>query len=310
MKIGMIIPNPGALLDLETLLTEMARAEERGIQSIWVANVPRGFDALTLLTLAGRHTRNVELGTFVVPTYTRHPVALAQQALTTNVATGGRLVLGIGLSHRVVMERGLGFDWSHPVRHMREYLHCLTSFLSGEPVTFAGEEFQINNFGITVPGGTPPSVLVAALGPQMLRLAGRHADGTAIWMGGARYLANDAVPIISGAAQEAGRPAPRVVAGLPVCVTDNADAVRAEVNRVFARYGELPSYRAVLDKEGAAGPADVSLIGDEAAVLAALRALAAAGATDLIAAVYTPVGENPARTYDLLERYITGGSPR
>src|SRR5439155_11676053 len=160
---------------------------------------------------------------------------------------------------------------------------------------------------ITVPGGTPPSILVAALGPQMLRLAGRHADGTAIWMGGARYLASTAVPIISEAAHAAGRPAPRIVAGLPVCVTDNADAVRQEINRAFARYGELPSYRAVLDKEGAAGPADVSLVGDEAAVLDALQVLADAGATDLIASVYTPAGESAARTYDLLERYVTGG---
>ncbi|HEY7910092.1 MAG TPA: TIGR03564 family F420-dependent LLM class oxidoreductase, partial [Thermomicrobiales bacterium] len=270
------------------------------------ANVSRGFDALTLLALAGQHTRTVELGTFVVPTYPRHPVALAQQALTTNAATGGRLVLGIGLSHRVVMEQGLGFDWSHPIRHMREYLTCLTGLLSGEPVTFAGEEFHITNFGITVPGATPPAVLVAALGPQMLRLAGRHADGTALWMGGARYLATDAVPTITAAASEAGRPAPRIVAGLPVCVTDHAEAVRAEADRAFATYGRLPSYRAVLDKEGAASPADVSLIGDEAVVLAGLRALAEAGATDLIAAVYTPVGENAARTYDLLERYING----
>ena len=209
MKIGVILPNPGVLMDLETLLAEMSRAEERGMQSIWVANVPRGFDALTLLALAGQHTRTVELGTFVVPTYPRHPVALAQQALTTNAATGGRLVLGIGLSHRVVMEQGLGFDWSHPIRHMREYLTCLTGFLSGEPVTFAGEEFHITNFGITVPGATPPPVLVAALGPQMLRLAGRHADGTALWMGGARYLANEPSRRSPPPRQEAGRPAPR-----------------------------------------------------------------------------------------------------
>ncbi len=307
MRVGVILPNPGVLMDLPTLLAEMARAEERGMQSIWVANVPRGYDALTLLALAGQHTRGVELGTFVVPTYPRHPVAMAQQALTTNVATGGRLILGIGLSHRVVMEAGLGFDWSHPIRHMREYLACLTGFLSGAPVTFAGEEFHIANFGITVADATPPPVLVAALGPQMLRLAGRHADGTALWMGSAHYLAHDAVPTITAAAREAGRAAPRVVAGLPVCVTDNADAVRAEVNTTFARYGQLPSYRAVLDKGGAAGPADVALIGDEAAVLASFRALADAGATDLVAAVYTPPGANAARTYDLLERYINAG---
>lgn len=307
MKIGVILPNPGALVDLQTLLTEMGRAEERGMRSIWVANVPRGFDALTLLALAGRHTRTVELGTFVVPTYPRHPVALAQQALTTQAATDGRLVLGIGLSHRVVMETGLGFDWSHPIRHMREYLQCLTGFLAGESVTFAGEEFHITNFALSIPGGTPPPVLVAALGPQMLRLAGAHADGTAIWMGGAQYLAAHAVPTISAAARDAGRAAPRVVAGLPVCVTDDAAAVHAEVDRAFARYGQLPSYRAMLDKEGAAGPADVSLIGDEETVLAGLRALADAGATDLVAAVHTPAGGNAARTYDLLERYTTSG---
>ncbi len=304
MKIGVILPNPGALLDLDTLLAEMARAEERGIESIWAANVPRGFDALTLLALAGQHTRTVELGTFVVPTYPRHPVALAQQALTTNAAVGGRLLLGIGLSHRVVIESGLGLDFSHPIRHMREYLTCLTGFLAGESVTFAGEEFQIRNFTLTVPGARPPPVLVAALGPQMLRLAGRQAAGTVLWMGGAHYLSAHAVPTITAAAQEAGRPAPRVVAGLPICVTDNADAVRASVDSAFARYGQLPSYRAVLDKEGARGPADVSLVGDEAAVLDGLRALANAGATDLVASVYTPAGENAARTYDLLERYI------
>lgn len=307
MKIGVILPNPGAFLDMQTLLAEMSRAEERGMQSIWVANVPRGFDALTLLAVAGQHTRSIELGTFVVPTYPRHPVALAQQALTTQAAIGGRLTLGIGLSHRVVMEGGLGFDWSHPIRHMREYLTCLTGFLSGEPVTFAGEEFHISNFTLAVPGATPPSILVAAMGPQMLRLAGQRTDGTAIWMGGAQYLGTHAVPVITEAAQEAGRPAPRIVAGLPVCVTDNAEAVRREIGRVFARYGELPSYRAVLDKEGVAGPAEVSLIGDEAAVLTGLQTLASAGATDLVAAVYTPVGENAARTFDLLERYIGGG---
>ena len=279
------------------------------MQSIWVANLPRGgFDALTLLAVAGQHTRHVELGTFVVPTYPRHPVTLAQQALTTQVATGGRLTLGIGLSHRAVMEGGLGFDWSHPIRHMREYLACLTGFMSGEPVTFAGEEFHISEFTLTVPDAKPPSVLVAAMGPQMLRLAGQRTDGTAIWAGGARYLGTHAVPVITEAAQEAGRPAPRVVAGLVVCVTDNAAAVREEVNRVFARYGELPSYRAVLDKEGADGLADIALIGDEATVLANLDTLANAGATDLVAAVYTPAGEDAARTYDLLERYIQAGA--
>lgn len=307
MKIGVLLPNPGVLMDLETLLDEIGRAEERGFHGVWAANVQnRGFDALTLLALAGRRTRSVELGTFVVPTFTRHPVVLAQQALTANAAAGGRLTLGIGLSHRVVMEAGLGFDWSRPIRHMREYLTCLGGFLAGERVTFAGEEFHIRDFSLAVPGGVPPPVIIAALGPQMLRLAGRYADGTAVWMGGAHYLREYAVPVITAAARDAHRPAPRIIAGLPVCVTDRPDTVRSAANAAFARYGELPSYRAVLDKEGAANPADVSLIGDEAAVLVGLRELADAGATDLVAAVFAPPGEDPARTYDLLERFMTG----
>ena len=196
----------------------------------------------------------------------------------------------------------LGFDWDHPVRHLREYLTCLTPLLRGEAVTFSGEEFTLNEAQVTVPDVSPPSVLVAALGPQLLRLTGRLADGTAIWMGGPRYIAEHAVPTISAAAQEADRPAPRIVAGLPICVTDNADAVRERVNRAFGRYGELPSYRAVLDRQSeGASPADVALIGDEATVQAGIDELRAAGVTDLIASVYAPRGEDAERTYALLK---------
>src|SRR5215217_5495382 len=148
------------------------------------------------------------------------------------------------------MEQALGIDWSRPVRHMREYLSALRPLLAQEPTSFAGEEFRIQEYQIAVPDATPPPVLVAALGPQMLRLAGRLADGTAIWMGGPRYLAEHAVPTITAAAQEAGRPAPRMLASLPVCVTDRAGAVRERAAEVYARYGQLPSYRAILDREG------------------------------------------------------------
>ena len=150
----------------------------------------------------------------------------------------------------------------------------------------------------------PPSVLVAALGPQLLRVTGRLADGTAIWMGGPRYIAEHAVPTIAAAAQEAGRSAPRIVAGVPICVTSNADAIRERANRSFSRYGELPSYRAVLDRQHeGASPADVALIGDELTVQAGLDELRAAGVTDLIASVYAPRGEEAERTYALLRGY-------
>jgi F420-dependent oxidoreductase-like protein len=279
----------------------MARADALGFHAVWMPNVSsRGFDALGLLALAGARTRRVELGSFVVPTFTRHPIVMAQQALTAQAAAGGRLALGIGLSHRVSMEGQLGFDFSKPVRHMKEYLQCLTALFAGGTVDFAGEEFQIGGFTLTGPPGvTPPPVVVAALGPQMLRLAGRRSAGTAIWVGGPAYVA-EAARAISAAAREAGRAAPRVIASVPVCVTDRPDAVRAATATFFARYGQLPSYRAILDRSGARGAEDVALIGDEAAVRAGLEAFAAAGTTDFSAAVFTPPGEDDGRTVRLL----------
>ncbi len=303
MKIGLMM-TPGDV-PIDAVLAAFEDAEARGFDSAWLPNI-LGYDALTVLALAGRLTRTIELATFVTPTYPRHPSALAQQALTTQAASGGRLTLGIGLSHRVTMEEGLGFDWNHPVRHLREYLNCLGPLLRGEAASFAGEEYKLNGYQVTVPGATPPPVLVAALGPQLLRVTGRLADGTAIWMGGPRYIAEHAAPTITAAAREAGRPAPRIVAGLPICVTDNLDAVRARANEAFARYGELPSYRAVLDRqETGSSPGDVALIGDEAQVKAGIDELQAAGATDLVASVYAPRGEDPDRTYALLRSLLT-----
>lgn len=299
MRIGLMVPLPGDLPEPTTVVAQIVRAEEWGFHSVWAPNV-RGGDALSVLAVAGMRTARIELGTFVVPTYTRHPAALAQQALTTAALVGNRLTLGIGLSHRVTMEGMLGFDWSRPIRHLREYLACLLPLLRGEEVTFAGEEFRINGYSLAIPGATPPPILVAALGPQMLRLAGRQTAGTAIWMGGPRYLADHAVPALAAAASAAGRPAPRVLAGLPVCVTSRPDAARRFADQAFARYGQLPSYRAILDKEGADGPADVALIGSADEVRAGLRALAAAGATDLAAAVFALPGDEPTPTYELL----------
>jgi len=301
MRIGLTLPTPPDNPELEALLAAIERAEALGLHSVWMPNISsRGVDAQTALALAGARTGRVELGTFVVPTFTRHPVVMAQQALSAQAATGGRFVLGIGLSHRVGMEGQLGFDFSRPIRHMREYLTCLAALFEGKSVNFTGEEFRIRDFTLTPPPGvSPPPILVAALGPQMLRLAGRLSAGTAIWVGGPRYVAT-AAEAIGAAAHDAGRPAPRVLASVPVCVTDRAKAVREAAAQLFVRYGQLPSYRAVLDKEGVGGPEEVALIGDEALVRAGIAAFGAAGATDFSAAVFTPPGESAERTQALL----------
>jgi F420-dependent oxidoreductase-like protein len=301
MRIGiMVLPGRGERS--ASVLRQIEEAEQLGCAGLWLAHTI-GVDALTLLAMAGSRTKRIELGTFVIPTYPRHPTALAQQALTTQDACGGRLVLGIGLSHRVVMQDRLGFDWDHPIRHMREYLIALDGLLRQQDFEFVGEEFTIRGYRVVIDGVPPPSVLVAALGPQMLRMTGRMADGTALWMGGPRYIAEQVVPVMGAAADKAGRPTPRVVAGLPVCVTERADEVRARAARVYEIYGRLPSYRAILDREGATGPENVALIGSAEEVRRGLQALVDAGATDFAGAIIASDERERAATLDVLRGF-------
>jgi F420-dependent oxidoreductase-like protein len=263
-----------------------------------------GLEALTSLAVAGREVPGIELGTAVVPTYPRHPAVLAQQALTTDVAIGGRLVLGIGLSHQIVIQDMYGYDFDRPARHMREYLAVLVPLLDGEAANFDGETVH-GHIGLSVPRSrSRMPLLLAALAPQMLRLAGTKADGTILWMTGPSTVRDYIVPTITAAAREAGRPSPRVVCTLPVCVTDDPDQARVNAGKAFAIYGQLPSYRAMLDKEGAAGPGDVAIVGDEDSVGAQIRALAEAGVTDFVAGEYARGDDGP-RTRAFLRRLIT-----
>lgn len=306
MKIGLGIGITGSGT-LEEAIRAIQRAEEQGFAAAWLPNI-FGLDAITTLAVAGRETSRIELGTFVVPTYPRHPAALAQQALTASDAARGRFTLGIGLSHQVVIEGMFGLDYSRPIRHMREYLQVLVPLLEGKPVQFRGEEYRVQA-QISIPGAPRPSVVVAALGPQMLKTAGRLADGTATWMGGPSYLRDRAIPLIREAAAAAARPAPRVVSGFPVAVTEDAQAARESAAKVFAVYGTLPSYRAVLDVEGAATPADVAIVGSAAEVEEQVRNLAAIGVTDFNASPFPVEGDPGAvgRTIELLANLARQG---
>jgi F420-dependent oxidoreductase-like protein len=220
------------------------------------------------------------LGTAVVPIYPRHPVMLAGQALTVQTATGGRLTLGIGLSHQVVVENVFGQSFDKPARHMREYLSILMPLLHGEQVTFAGQTLSASTFGPLQIDAPAPPVLVAALGTAMLTLAGRMASGTVTYMTGPATVESHIIPTIRAAAAEAGRPEPHVVVALPVCVTGEVDAARDKASELWALYGQLPSYRAMLDREGVAGPADVALVGSEAEVRERVRRMADIGTTE------------------------------
>jgi F420-dependent oxidoreductase-like protein len=296
MRIG--INGTGSLGTLDQLVTAVRRAEADGFDSFWVAQI-FGMDALTALAVAGREVDRIELGTAVVPTYPRHPMMLAGQALTVQVATGDRLALGIGLSHKIVIEDLWGYSYAKPVRHMREYLQALLPLLRGESVMVTGEDVTcIGSLDIT--GAAAPDVIVAALGAQMLQLAGANGCGTITWCTGERTLLDHVVPRITAAAEGAGQPSPRVVAALPVCVTADPDAARALVAEQLALYGGLPSYRAMLDLEGVDGPADVAIIGDEEHVAATLARLAGGGVTEFSAVIAAPSSEDHERTWQLL----------
>jgi 5,10-methylenetetrahydromethanopterin reductase len=303
MRIGTVLAEPAGPDALAALAGQIRAAAADGFSSAWMSNI-FGLEALTSLAVAGREVPGIELGTAVVPTYPRHPAVLAQQALTADLALGGRLTLGIGLSHQLVIENMYGYSFEAPARHMREYLAVLLPLLAGNPADFDGLTVHAH-IGLSVPRSprkTP--VLLAALAPQMLRLAGEQADGTVLWMTGPATVRDYIVPSITAAATAAGRPSPRVVCMLPVCVTDDPTRARADADAAMTIYGQLPSYRAMLDKEGAAGPGDVAIVGDEAAVATQISALADYGVTDFVAAEYARGLDGP-RTRALLRTIAT-----
>jgi F420-dependent oxidoreductase-like protein len=264
---------------LDDFVGEVRSAADAGLHSAWAPQI-FGLDALTALAAAGREVDGIELGTAVVPTYPRHPMTMAIQALTTQAACGGRLTLGIGLSHQVVVENMWGYDFGKPARHMHEYLSVLLPLMRDKSIAFTGDTMKA--MGQVQSNVDAPPVLLAALAPRMLALAGGVADGTITWMTGPKTVGAHVVPHITKAADEAGRPTPRVVVALPVAVTENEAEARERAGNAFVIYGQLPSYRAMLDREGAEGPADVAIIGDKTSVKAQVEQVFAQGATEFV----------------------------
>ena len=273
----------GVMLDterpFEQVVAQVAGLRDAGIDTAWASQI-FAYDALTAIAAAGREVPGIGFGTAVVPIYPRHPVMLAGQALTVQSTTDGRLTLGIGLSHQVVVENVFGQSFEKPARHMKEYLSILVPLLRGEQVTFAGQTLSASTFGPLQIDAPAPPVLVAALGTAMLTLAGRMASGTVTYLTGPATVESHIIPTIRAAAAEAGRPEPMVVVALPVCVTRDVDAARDKASESWALYGQLPSYRAMLDREGVAGPSDVAMVGSEAEVRERVRRLADIGATE------------------------------
>ena len=299
MKIGYVSAAAGRPeTPLDHIVAEVQRVESQGFAFYIVPSI-FSLDAIGMLTVAGRETETIELIPAVVPAPPRHPAALAQQALTAQAASRGRFTLGIGLSHRAVIEDMFGLSYARPARQMREYLSVLVPLLEGRPAHFDGEIYRVHA-ALDVAGAAPVSVLVAALGPRMLEVAGELAAGTSTWMTGSKTLASHVVPRIRRAAEAAGRPEPRVQSSVPIALTSDADAAREICNREFSIYGKLPSYRAMLDREGASGPGDVALVGGETELREGLRRYRDAGVTEFAPSVFAADDGAVARTFEFL----------
>jgi F420-dependent oxidoreductase-like protein len=278
--------------EVEAHVQAAVDAESDGFDSYWYPQI-FGAEVMTVIALAGQRTSRIEFGTSVIPVYTRHPTIMALQALTTQAATGGRFNLGLGLSHAPVVQAMWGLSYARPAVYMREYLSVLQPLLEQGSVSFDGEMFHVRA-SAEVPAPQPPPVLIAALAPVMLKTAGERTAGTITWMTGKKTLATHIVPRISRAAATAGRTRPRIVCALPLAVADDPDEARQRAAANFAVYGGLPNYQRVLNIEGATGPRDVVVVGNEKQVEQELREFADAGATDFLAALF-PVGSGDAR---------------
>jgi F420-dependent oxidoreductase-like protein len=275
------------------MLADIEWAEAAGMDTAWIPQVPNDFDALLAVALMGTRTTRIELGTAVVPLPAQHPIALARQALSTHAATGGRLALGVGPSHHWIIRDMLGLPYQRPAAYTRDYLQVLNVALNGPgPVDVENETFTVHN-PLDLGPVAPLPVLVAALGPVMLSLAGERADGTVLWVADERAVAEHVVPRITKAADNAGRPAPRIVAGIPVCLcaSGEVDAARERANRILGEAEVSPNYQRLLEYGDARDVGDICAAGDEAAILARLRRFADAGVTDLSVRLL-PIGDN------------------
>ena len=297
MRIGLMIgPEKGRYrVKVARLVADAEAAEQAGFTSIWVPQLPGDFDALTAIALMGRATERVELGTAVVPIQTRHPVAMAQQALSNQAVCEGRFTLGLGASHHWIVEDMLGLPYERPAHQMRNYLEVLNAAFAGPgPVDVENDGYRVHN-PLDVTDIVPTPILLAALAPVMLRIAGERASGTILWMADERAIAEHIVPRITKAAAGVGRPAPRIVAGVPVslCPKDEVDAARAQANQVLGHAEYSPNYQRLLEQGDATDVGDILAAGDESSIGDRLRGFRDVGVTDLAVRIL-PLGSDRA----------------
>jgi len=294
MRIGLMIgPERGRYrTKVDRLRADARWAEEAGLATVWIPQIPDEFDALTAAALVGVETASIEIGTAVVPVQPRHPIALAQQALSVQTVCEGRLALGLGVSHHWIIEEMLGLPYERPVATMRAYLDVLEPAFRGPgAVEVENDMFRVHN-PLDITDIAPTPILLAALGPRMLELCGQRTEGTILWMADERAIATHVVPALSRAAEAAGRRAPRVVAGIPVCLCrdDEIDVAVARTNRILSEAEMSPNYQKLLEHGDAREVGDILAAGSESTIEKRLQAFADAGVTDISVRV-VPIGE-------------------
>jgi 5,10-methylenetetrahydromethanopterin reductase len=294
---------------LDTCIHDLSQARDEGFGRVWLTQMPYDVDLLTVLAAAVREVPDIEVASGVIPIQNQHPMLMAQRALTLNMIANGRFTLGVGVTHRMVTEGMWGISWDRSVRRLSEYLDGLLPLLAGEAADATGELVTTRG-ALQISGAPTPQVYVAALGPQMLRVTGRRTAGTVTWMTGPKTLGEHTGRALRAAAAEAGRPEGSVslAAALPVSVTDDVGAVRSLAAQQFAMYGQLPSYQAMLAREGYAGPEDAALIGDEDEVFARLDDIRAAGVDEFAAITFDPSPEGRERSRACLRAWESKAS--
>lgn len=278
---------------LAGLIEDGVAAENAGFTTFWMPQVPGYLDAMTAVTLIGQATDRIEIGTAVVPIQTRHPMIMAQQALTTQIACGGRFTLGLGPSHHWIVDGQLGLRYERPARLLADYLDVLAASFAGPGTVDVDNESYCVHSPVDVTDAFDVPIVLSALGPAMLRLAGERAGGTVLWMADERAIGDHVVPRITAAASRAGRPAPRIVAGVPValCSTNEIGAARSYASEVLGHADFSPNYVRLLEHGDAEDVGDTMAAGDESAILARLRRYRDAGVTDLAARI-VPLGSD------------------
>jgi F420-dependent oxidoreductase-like protein len=300
MPTGVVLnPSPTATNLVDDVVEQARRAFDVGVRQIWLAQ-RFDYDAISLAGLVGAALPGLGVGTFVVPINPRHPLIVAGLAQTAQAAAHGNFSLGLGLGAHAPEQHAFGTAWPNPVGRLREHLEILRTIFDTGAVDYHGTEFTAApEWPVSLPGGTPIPTYVAAMGPKALRVTGALADGTLPYLAGPRTIEDFIVPTIAEAATAAGRPAPKIIAAVPVVVSGDLDAARNLAVDELKFYETIPSYAKVIAREGADRAADIAAVGPAEAVRKQLQRYRDAGATDLVLSQLRSDPADPERLWEV-----------